>query len=189
MAHPYGTTYEFRNIRANTGYTYNGVTSGSLSGTITRATATRLNITKNYKIIVPGTAASITRADTNDGDRGAGNVYSTTQSFGRTGCTGNLCFAAHALNLGDVTNYSKCTLKINCLKVYEDDWRNYGVQYYVGSMRLHNQYSEAETYGPKIMSIGNHTITIDISSLTGTQYLNVSSAFYDYDVYSVILEP
>ena len=41
--HPYGTTYSFSDIKANYGYRYNGVHSGSLSGTITGTTSVILD--------------------------------------------------------------------------------------------------------------------------------------------------
>ena len=41
--HPYGSTYEIKNIRPKSGYSYNGVTGGSLSGTITGATTVTLS--------------------------------------------------------------------------------------------------------------------------------------------------
>ena len=44
---PYGTTYEIKNIQATNGHSYNGVYSGSLSGTITDTTSVYLNFTSN----------------------------------------------------------------------------------------------------------------------------------------------
>lgn len=41
--HPYGSTYEIKNIRPKSGYNYDGVTGGSLSGTITGATTVTLS--------------------------------------------------------------------------------------------------------------------------------------------------
>lgn len=46
-AYPYGTTYEIKGISASTGHTYNGVSSGSLSGTITGTTSVQLKFTTN----------------------------------------------------------------------------------------------------------------------------------------------
>ena len=42
-AHTVGTTYEIKNIKANDGYRYNGVYSGSLSGALTAATSVVLS--------------------------------------------------------------------------------------------------------------------------------------------------
>ena len=44
---PYGTQYTINNIKATTGHTYNGVASGSASGTITAATTVSLKFTTN----------------------------------------------------------------------------------------------------------------------------------------------
>lgn len=46
-AHPYGTKYSISGVSATTGHTYNGVYSGSASGTITKATSVYLNFTTN----------------------------------------------------------------------------------------------------------------------------------------------
>ena len=46
-AHPYGTKYSISGVSATTGHTYNGVYSGSASGTITKATSVFLNFTTN----------------------------------------------------------------------------------------------------------------------------------------------
>lgn len=46
-AHPYGTKYSISGISATTGHTYNGIYSGSASGTITKATSVYLNFTTN----------------------------------------------------------------------------------------------------------------------------------------------
>ena len=47
-AWPYGTTFEIKDIRANTGKTYNGVYSGSITGTITGDTSVVLSYSTNY---------------------------------------------------------------------------------------------------------------------------------------------
>ena len=44
---PYGTQYAINNIKATTGHTYNGVASGSLTGTITGTTSVSLKFTTN----------------------------------------------------------------------------------------------------------------------------------------------
>lgn len=50
-AHPLGTTYEIRNIRAKSGYAYAGVVQGSLSGSIQGLTSVRLKFTRtDYRI-------------------------------------------------------------------------------------------------------------------------------------------
>ncbi len=45
--HPYGSSYEIKDIKSTTGHTYNGVYSGNLSGTITGNTATSLKFSTN----------------------------------------------------------------------------------------------------------------------------------------------
>lgn len=50
--HPYGSTYEIKNIKPATGHTYNGVNSGSISGTVgTSNVSVRLNFTTNVYTI------------------------------------------------------------------------------------------------------------------------------------------
>lgn len=44
---PYGTTYEIKGVVATTGHTYNGVSAGSASGTITGTKSVQLNFTTN----------------------------------------------------------------------------------------------------------------------------------------------
>ena len=44
---PYGASYEIRDIRASSGYTYLGVASGSLTGSVGENTAVRLSFAKN----------------------------------------------------------------------------------------------------------------------------------------------
>lgn len=46
-AYPYGTTYEFKDIKPAAGKTYDGLESGSLKGTITGATSTNLKFHTN----------------------------------------------------------------------------------------------------------------------------------------------
>jgi hypothetical protein len=49
--HDINSTYEIKDIKANAGYTYEGVVEGSLTGTITAATNIRLAFSsKPYKI-------------------------------------------------------------------------------------------------------------------------------------------
>ncbi len=45
--YPYGSTYEIKDIKSSSGHTYNGVYSGSLSGTINGGTGISLNFTTN----------------------------------------------------------------------------------------------------------------------------------------------
>ena len=52
--HPYGTTYEIKNIRASDGYRYNKDSSGPLSGTITNATEVLLSFSTKCTIKYDG---------------------------------------------------------------------------------------------------------------------------------------
>ncbi len=56
VKHPAGSTYEFKDCKATTGHTYNGVYSGSMSGTIGAANvATSVNFTTNsYTVTLAG---------------------------------------------------------------------------------------------------------------------------------------
>ena len=56
VQHPAGSTYEFKDCKATTGHTYNGVYSGSMSGTIGAANvATSVNFTTNsYTVTLAG---------------------------------------------------------------------------------------------------------------------------------------
>ncbi len=45
--HRYGTTYTFKDIVSTIGHTYKGVVEGSLTGTITNTTNTRLDFVTN----------------------------------------------------------------------------------------------------------------------------------------------
>ena len=53
-AHPYGTTYEIKNILASDGYRYNKNSSGPLSGTITQATEVLLSFSTKCTIKYDG---------------------------------------------------------------------------------------------------------------------------------------
>ena len=56
---PYGTQYAINNIKATTGHTYNGVASGSLTGTITGTTSVSLKFTTNkYKVTLNNQGAT-----------------------------------------------------------------------------------------------------------------------------------
>lgn len=140
---------------------------------------TSVAIPSANKTILPGTQASVRIRAT-----GAGNVWSNTTNFGRSNNTGNTCMAAHSIYLGDVTNYRRCKFTISISSFTESDWRGYGVQYSVGGMIT---FTGENNIGTKITSGG--TFSIDISSMSGGQYLNVGSIFGNYTVSSVILEP
>ena len=55
----YGASYEIKDIKANTGYTYNGVHQGSLSGTVGTGTAVVLDFTINYYNLTLSTGTGI----------------------------------------------------------------------------------------------------------------------------------
>ena len=50
QSYEYGTTYEIKNIKANNGYQYDGIYSGSLSGTITATTSVVLSFSTKETI-------------------------------------------------------------------------------------------------------------------------------------------
>ena len=71
-AHNYGSTYEIKDIKATTGHTYNGVHSGSLSGTITSTTGVSLNFTTNTYTV------------SYNANGGSGAPSSQTKTYGQT---------------------------------------------------------------------------------------------------------
>lgn len=78
--YPYGTRYEIKDIRAATGRTYNGVYSGSTSGTIgTGNVAVSLNFTINsYTNTVSHWAWGFNHGEGNNGDKRAFALGNTT---------------------------------------------------------------------------------------------------------------
>lgn len=66
--HTAGTTYEIKNIKANTGWKYDGVHSGSLSGTINGTTSVVLAFSeiKHTVTVTAGTGGTVTGSGTYD---------------------------------------------------------------------------------------------------------------------------
>ena len=64
VQHPYGAKYEIKNVKAATGHTYNGVSSGSASGTIGAGNvAVQLKFTTNsYTVSWNGNGGSVTKS-------------------------------------------------------------------------------------------------------------------------------
>ncbi len=60
----YGSTYQITDIKALTGRTYNGVSQGSLSGTISGTTNIQLNFTRNTYVVDINTIVNGTRSNT-----------------------------------------------------------------------------------------------------------------------------
>ncbi len=95
---PYGTRYEIKDIKAVTGHTYNGVSSGSLSGTIGEGAVTvQLKFTTNKYTIAynKGTAT------------GGTLPQNQTATYGRSIALGTNSMTKSNTNLGTVTfNYN-----------------------------------------------------------------------------------
>lgn len=72
----YGSSYEIKDIKATTGHTYNGVQSGSLSGTLTGSTSTALNFTTNSYTVTY--IDRIKGTTTNLGSSTANKTYGTS---------------------------------------------------------------------------------------------------------------
>lgn len=77
--HPYGSTYQISDIRATTGHTYNGVYSGSLSGTINGNKSVVLSFsTNNYINHIGHWAGGFVHGEGNNGGKNMYNLANTT---------------------------------------------------------------------------------------------------------------
>ena len=82
VQHPYGTSYEIKDIKANNGRTYNGVSSGSIKGTIPAAnTKVQLKFTSN-KIKI-----TLNKNGGSGGDTYFWYYYGTSTFYGDQACT------------------------------------------------------------------------------------------------------
>lgn len=105
--YPKGSTYEIKDIRAYKGYTYNGVYSGSVSGTLTANTSVSLNFTKN-PVTVAGivVTANPTKTTYLEGEslNTSGLVVTANYSDGTSkNVTSSCAFSGYSSTPGDKT--------------------------------------------------------------------------------------
>ena len=168
--HPYGSTYEIKNIRPKSGYNYDGVTGGSLSGTITGATTVTLSfsITTTYVF--------------QNGSLGSGISVSGAS------ISGNIIYAGVGSGADDEGNAEVDDLTVTISGI---DLTNYNKLYISTTSELYNHYGEAycnvgiDNTNTRFFTVNSgtgtgeqftNTITLDVSSYTGVHSLK----FYLY---------
>lgn len=158
-SHPYGTTYEFKNINATAGHTYNGVYSGSLSGTLTANASTYLNFTtNNYNMVYypyggtyNGTTANSTFTQ----------AYGSTLAVGfPTPPTGHV-FASYHTN-GSLTGISSSD------SVFESGYGGIGVYNNSGNGTVTHNRVQDNTVPSKSYGDSNNGYKVVISKVAGT---------------------
>ena len=105
-AHPYGTKYSISGVSATTGHTYNGVYSGSASGTITKATSVYLNFTTNSYSITYNNNGGSGSVSSQSFKHGESVTISAGTTLSKTGHTFN---GWNTNSAGTGTNYTAGT--------------------------------------------------------------------------------
>jgi len=191
--HYYGSSYEITNIKADSTRQYDGVYSGSLTGTITGATSVSLKFTTSKLYIINAATSTYVGSWKFDGNNFGQTVTQTSSG---------LKFYKYAYQAGvtfsgqtgiDVTNYNTMVVTISAVGGTSESNAIYTTHNRFGlstsktaNSDAYNDYSKYTVYTFTNRKTG--TYTIDISSLTGTYYPRIFLISQSADAYITISE-